>query len=1462
MNKKLAVLILALTTVVSAAYAVTTPAKSVVNPITQMLYVPDNGSAPARIRVYRRVESSSTSGWTEDTAHTITAPSTTAKTFGMAMDPNGSYLYVSYANMNYSRLMIYPLDAQGNPGVGFSSDWVADSYASPAGVCYAGNRIYMADPGDGVVHVFNLQNGSPVYAGDLTDHLDGLSGIYDVAVTAPVNGAYKLFVSRKANSSTTDELFMYTVSNTGTITFTSSASLQFPTYMKVVGNNLYVAANGDDGIAIRGFDVSGNVLQATSVVTTGVAGGWVGFDISKDGKWLYLTHAQDMNETSTKFYRVSLPISGTVGASLISGCLKSDGLVISPDGARMALTYSGAGTVINSGDSVLTFLKPTFTSITPTATTYGVPVTVTITGGNFFNSPAVQTIPILMDTYHGSNTNYTLTNIVYQSPTQMTATANGTSAWQASYYALEIANQDVGGTLPNYTTYYVSPGVKDFAVNFTPPQGLQGFAYDTASNALPGGSLRWTWTANNQGEEYSALVDGSGNVIMDTLTTPTYTENQILNPNTQYTRKARAYMRNGLYTDGPAVTQYSSAAIPSPADPTATSTAVSLNWASGGNPSGTTYQVWRKTASSAYAQVTSTTAGSFSDTNVTSGTTYTYKVRAVNFSNTPGQFSYEVSILVPVPAQAPNYPSTFQQFKADGVTSLANGGTVAAGSNVVVKFTVSGTSNPQTIIPYVRFDGGASSALPPVTYTGTPITVSYTATNLAAGSHNWDALAMDSPSYLQTAWISSGLTFVVGAPAPTVSAIMPTSGAQGATNLGVSLAGGNFANGATVQLTKAGQTAISVTITYISSLTMTGKINIPAAAALGAWNVVVTNSDGQSATLSNGFTVTASTAPTINTNGITPSSTNEGFTVNITNLSGTNFADHATVQLTNGGSTINMTSVSVLSSTWINGIFVIPLAGPAGPWNVVVTNPDGQSGTLTNGFTVLAALPAPTIASIDPNNGVAGSSVRIVNLIGTNFLPGAIVSLESSAGTVIAGATNVKLYSSTVISCDILIPAGTAAGTYSIVVTNPDTQSAGAAFKVDSNNPVTAPTISAITPAKGQIGKTAVITNLAGTNFAAGATVKLAKTGQTDITMDMTNATITPTKISGGSFVIPANAQTGLWTVMVTNLDTQTGQLIDGFNVTTEAVSTGAITNSSITRDADTVGSSVTVSWQTDTANASVDVYALTGTFTTDAAGGWTKTADSTNITTNKFTDANQVGTGTAKYYKIMPTGATLQNSDLTQEVVGKFDLSVGPSDTQPERALISLPLQTTSTNITSVFGTQPQENDAIAVIDNNFAIVSGKIYTGGSWQDIQGTPGLNDLNQGYAFVYTTLTPKYMTVVGKVLETSNTRSIVGGTDANGPKLSWIANSLPMPVMVSDVKTGLNGLSSGADATVGAQTALIDANASIIGNNYALHNAPATWVDTNTQSSTMVLQPGRGYMLTEPTITNYSWTQSR
>ena len=124
---------------------------------------------------------------------------------------------------------------------------------------------------------------------------------------------------------------------------------------------------------------------------------------------------------------------------------------------------------------------------------------------------------------------------------------------------------------------------------------------------------------------------------------------------------------------------------------------------------------------------------------------------------------------------------------------------------------------------------------------------------------------------------------------------------------------------------------------------------------------------------------------------------------------GTNFRRNPTVTLTRTNHPdITATLVKFNSSSHITYSFPITGAEP-GLWNVTVTNYDGQTGLLPNGFTVFP--PQLSVTSISPSTGVNTGSVTITNLSGTLFQSGATVNLTRTGQPNIT-ATNVQVVSS------------------------------------------------------------------------------------------------------------------------------------------------------------------------------------------------------------------------------------------------------------------------------------------------------------------------------------------------------------------------------------------------------------------------------------------------------------------
>jgi len=263
---------------------------------------------------------------------------------------------------------------------------------------------------------------------------------------------------------------------------------------------------------------------------------------------------------------------------------------------------------------------------------------------------------------------------------------------------------------------------------------------------------------------------------------------------------------------------------------------------------------------------------------------------------------------------------------APTVTSIAPSTGAATGGTAV---TITGTGFQ--LGAAVTFGGTAATGVTVVSSTS----ITATTPAHAAGAVSVAVTNTDS----QTGSLNNGYTYTLVNPAPTVTSITPNSGS---TNGGtaVTITGTGFLSGATVSL--AGTAATGVTVVSSTSITATS-----AAHAAGAGSVVVTNTDGHSGTLSNGYTYTV-TNPALTVVSITPNSgtANGGTAVAI---AGTGFLSGATVSF--GGTAA--TAVTVLNSTSISA--TTP-AHAAGAVSVGVTNTNGQSGALANGYTYTSTL--------------------------------------------------------------------------------------------------------------------------------------------------------------------------------------------------------------------------------------------------------------------------------------------------------------------------------------------------------------------------------------------------------------------------------------------------------------------------------------------------------------------------
>jgi PqqD family protein of HPr-rel-A system len=182
--------------------------------------------------------------------------------------------------------------------------------------------------------------------------------------------------------------------------------------------------------------------------------------------------------------------------------------------------------------------------------------------------------------------------------------------------------------------------------------------------------------------------------------------------------------------------------------------------------------------------------------------------------------------------------------------------------------------------------------------------------------------------------------------------------------------------------------------------------------------------------------------------------------------------------------------------------------------------------------------PPPTITSCTPDNADQGEYV-VLDIRGTDFQDSPTVDLGSGITVVLVDYKRAKK-----ILVSVLIDVSATTGTRDITVTNPDTQSDTlvSGFTVNALPP-SAPTVISCTPDNGDLDDRFDVT-IAGTNFTATPTVSYnyTKIRVRGVTYISSTTLVVDTKIR-------SDAVPGSYNVTVTNPDTSSGTLLNGFTV-------------------------------------------------------------------------------------------------------------------------------------------------------------------------------------------------------------------------------------------------------------------------------------------------------------------------
>ena len=388
------------------------------------------------------------------------------------------------------------------------------------------------------------------------------------------------------------------------------------------------------------------------------------------------------------------------------------------------------------------------------------------------------------------------------------------------------------------------------------------------------------------------------------------------------------------------------------------------------------------------------------------------------------------------------------------------------------------------------------------------------------------------------AGVGSANAFTVDA-APSVTSTNPSSRPQGASSQTVAIKGSGFSSGASASF-GSGVTVSSTT--FRSSTELSARVSVEAGASTGARNVTVTNPDAGVGSLANGFTVNA--AP--NLESASPSSRGRGASAQTIAIKGTGFASGATVSFSGFG--IAVESTSFVSSTELSVRLTVETSATTGARTITVTDPDGGTDSLSNGFTVNAA---PNAESASPSSGDRGGT-QTVAIKGTGFASGATASFSGSGITV----ESTSFVSSTELRAKVSIEAGATLGARSVTVTNPDagSDSQSNAFTVSG-----VPTVTSTSPSSRSQGASSQTIAIKGTNFESSTGLAASFSG-TGITVNSTSF-VSSTEVTA-NVTIASNATTGARNVTVTNPDSTIATGTGVFTVDTVPTVTSTSPNS------------------------------------------------------------------------------------------------------------------------------------------------------------------------------------------------------------------------------------------------------------------------------------------------------------
>ena len=923
-------------------------------------------------------------------------------------------------------------------------------------------------------------------------------GASSIAATVPTGATTGNVVVKASGVNSNGESF--TVASAPSISSLSPTSGAIGALVTIAGSN-FGASQGSGTVKFNGTAASVTSWSAGSISTTVPSGATTGnvvvfaSGVNSNGKSFTVLATPSITSLSVSSGVVATPvtISGSnFGSSQGTGMVTFNGAVATatswsassivttvPAGATSGNVVVFASGVNSNGVAFTVLVAPSISSLTPSSGAIG--SSVTIAGNNFGTSQGSSSV-----TFNGvsaSPSSWSATQVVAPVPTgansgNVVVQVNGLSSNLAGFTVLPTPNitslSPVSGEVGNT--------VRIAGANFGATQGTS------------------TVTFNGTGATTTSWAD---NGIVVTVPTGATTGNVVVNV-------------GGITSNGSTFTVIAGPSITSLSPPTGVvGTSVTI--------SGTNFGTSQGTNTISFNGATST-ATSWSSTSIaapvpTGATSGNVVVTVSGIASNPSPFTVAVTptltslspnsgvIGTTVTISGSNFGATqgtstitfngttatptawsTNQIVATVPTGATTGNvvvTVASLSSSGLLFTVN-ASGP-TITSLSPSFGGVGSAVA-VTVTGTNFGSTQGSSSIQFGgigvnpsswgntSIGFTTSTLQAPSVNVTVdvggAISNSVLFTI-VPAPTISAVSPTSGGVGTA---VTITGANFGSSQSSSTVNFNGTAATPTSWSSTSIV----VPVPTGTTSGGINVTV-------AGVTVGSVTSFSIVPAIT--GMSPNPATAGTPVTIT---GTNFG--ATQGI---GGSVNFPGASATPTSWSDTAIVVPVPNGSVTGGVYVRSTQGfgsSSPSNSYSFTV-----NPSIANLSPNSGTVATSVQI-NGNGFTYAPGTVTFNGVAASPTSWTSSQIITYP----------PVGATTG--NVVVTAQGVATNAVSFTVQAG-----PSISSATPTIGVVGTSVTI---AGAGFGS-------TQGSSTIAFNGTNAAPSAWTSTSITAPVPTGATTG-----------------------------------------------------------------------------------------------------------------------------------------------------------------------------------------------------------------------------------------------------------------------------------------------------------------------------------------------